>query len=170
MSKKNTKEKFVFFWKERSPFSQWHRCDFIINGIRFNCAEQYMMYQKAILFGDEQAAERILKANHPRKQKALGRQIRGYREDIWKANRETIVYDANYAKFIQNPDLKRTLLDTAGRTLVEASPVDRIWGIGLDKNHPDAKNREKWRGLNLLGEILTKLRDDLLQSKNRIKT
>jgi ribA/ribD-fused uncharacterized protein len=155
-------QRFTFFFRPEAPFSQWHPARFELAGHVFGCAEQYMMYGKAILFEDPEAAARILEAGSPRQHKALGRQVRHFDERIWKANRERIVGEGSRAKFTQNPALRQALLDTAGTQLVEASPFDRIWGIGLAASDPRAEDPSKWRGQNLLGKILTQLRDELL--------
>lgn len=152
-------EAFTFFWKHR--LSQWHRAPFELGGIAFTCAEQYMMFSKAILFGDREAAERILAAETPREHQAIGREIRGFDEPIWVLFREGIVYAGNYARFRQNPEQRELLLSTRGTTLVEASPHDRVWGIGLAADDPRALDRSQWLGLNLLGETLTRVREAL---------
>ena len=152
---------FTFFWKTSSPFSQWYPCRFRIGPVTFNCAEQYMMYQKALLFGDRQTGRQILAATSQKQQKALGRMVREFDPVRWEKHREGIVYDGNYAKFTQNRRLLGLLLDTGDTVLVEASPNDCVWGIGLLADHPDARNPENWRGLNLLGKIVTALRHDL---------
>lgn len=158
-------EKFTFFWKSESPFSNWYPAEFSIDGRKFNCSEQYMMYGKAILFKDEEMAEEILEAKSPGRQKDLGRKVRGFKHEIWQQNAREIVYKANEAKFSQNENLLKCLLKTKGTTLVEASPVDPIWGIGLAEDNPKARDRRKWRGKNWLGEVLTKLRDDILEGQ-----
>lgn len=152
---------FTFFWRTESPFSQWHPSPFVVEGISFNCAEQFMMYKKAKLFCDDETADEILKASKPSVQKELGRAVRDYHEAEWLQNRERIVYEGNFHKFTQNENLRKALLDTGETTLVEASPVDSVWGIGLSVDNPDAAFPEKWKGLNLLGKILTELREDL---------
>jgi ribA/ribD-fused uncharacterized protein len=157
-------EKFTFFYKTANPFSQWHKSKFIVDGMEFNCAEQYMMYKKAMLFNDTQRAELIMKKKDPREQKALGREV-NIDIDVWNRERFDIVYQGNYAKFTQNENLKKYLLDTAGTTLVEASPTDTVWGIGMSEEDPDRLDRSKWKGTNLLGEVLTKLREDLLKEE-----
>ncbi|MDF2936414.1 MAG: cyclohydrolase [Paenibacillaceae bacterium] len=157
-------ERFTFFYRTESPFSQWHPADFEIGGVQYNCAEQYMMHRKAVLFGDHLMAERILSAFTPREQKALGRKVQGFDKNLWEAHCKQFVYEANHGKFTQNPLLLETLLATKGTTLVEASPTDRIWGVGLEEDDPRIRNRATWRGTNWLGEILTKLREDLLAS------
>lgn len=155
-------EKFTFFWRTESPFSQWHPARFILNGITFNCVEQYMMYAKAKLFGDEEMAKLILRAKSPIEQKKLGRQVKSFDRAKWESHCKQIVYDGNHAKFTQNEDLLQILLQTAGTTLVEASPVDSIWGVGLAEDDPRIQDRKTWRGKNWLGEVLTRVREDLL--------
>ena len=158
-----TEEKFTLFF--RGPFSQWHRDSdhwFEVAGVTYNCAEQYMMAEKARLFGDEGAEKQIMSAGHPRDQKAIGKLVKPFDEDRWNLAARDIVYKGNYAKFTQHADLKDELLETAGTTLVEASPYDHIWGIKLGSINPDCHDRSKWRGTNWLGEVLTKVRDDLM--------
>ena len=164
MSSKS-KEKFTFFYRTESPFSQWHPAVFTIDGHSFQNAEQYMMYGKAMLFHDEQTAQRILQAKHPREQKQLGREVQHFDKKQWQQHAKDIVYQGNQAKFTQNPDLLEMLLATAGTTLVEASPTDTIWGVGLDEDNPLIRNRNTWKGTNWLGEVLTSLRDHLLQQQ-----
>jgi ribA/ribD-fused uncharacterized protein len=144
-------------------FSQWYKSNFTLHGVNFTHAEQYMMWQKATLFNDADTAEKILRAAHPKEQKELGRQVIGYKDDVWIQERETVVYRGNYAKFTQNPEMLSRLLDVRG-TFVEASPYDKIWGIGRGMDDPLALIESKWLGLNLLGKTLTRLRDDLLYS------
>jgi ribA/ribD-fused uncharacterized protein len=158
-------EKFTFFWN--GPFSQWYPSEFrienIISSTVFNCAEQAMMYAKAVLMSDMPTADKILASNNPKEQKALGREVSNFNEQLWDSMKYKLVYEANYEKFTQNPSLKRALLDTKGTTLVEASPYDRIWGIGLSEADPRAQDRTQWRGENLLGKILTDLRENLIE-------
>ncbi len=158
-------ERFTLFW--HGPFSQWHPCRFTVGGVEFNCAEQFMMYSKAILFGDVQNAQRILETATPKEQKALGREVGNFDEAVWTLFREGIVYTASYAKFTQNFDLQEILLATKGTTLVEASPRDGIWGIGLGEDDPKAQVRAEWGGRNLLGETLTRVREAILWEKAR---
>jgi ribA/ribD-fused uncharacterized protein len=154
-------EGFHFFWETASPFSQWHRCSFEAFGLQFNTAEQYMMHQKALLFGDHAIAAQILTTTNPRAQKGLGRQIANFDERIWKDNCRRIVYAANAHKFLQNEALLQALLATEEQLLVEASPDDAIWGIGLAADDPRAHNMATWLGTNWLGGMLTLLRDDI---------
>jgi ribA/ribD-fused uncharacterized protein len=155
-------EKFTFFYRTESPFSQWHPARFVVNDISFNCAEQYMMFRKAMLFGDKETMEKILLADSPGEQKQLGRMVRGFQKELWEAQCKSFVYDANYAKFTQNQHLLEKLLATKGTTLVEASPTDRIWGVGLLENNTAILDRKTWQGTNWLGEVLTNLRESLL--------
>ncbi|MCY1021206.1 NADAR family protein [Pyxidicoccus sp. MSG2] len=154
--------RFTFFWREESPFSQWHRSDFMVEGVRYMCAEQYMMAGKARLFGDAEVLASILKSASPKTHKALGRKVRDFDAAAWERERERIVYEGNRAKFTQSAELLKALLATKGTELVEASPLDRIWGVGLGAEDPRIQDPSKWRGLNLLGKVLTKLREDLL--------
>lgn len=121
-----------------------------------------MMYCKAFLFQDTECAAKILQSPTPRQQKALGRQVRGFDPRVWELFREGIVATGSYAKFTQDADLRELLLATAGTTLVEATPHDRVWGIGLGQEDPRAKDRSRWRGRNLLGEILTRTREAIV--------
>ena len=143
-------------------FSQWERRKFTVDGVEYNCCEQYMMASKARLFDDKEAERRIMRKTHPSDQKALGRLVRNFDEGKWNAVARDFVYEANYAKFTQHEDFKQKLLATAGTTLVEASKTDLIWGIGFDESDPLACDRSNWRGKNWLGEVLTKVRDDII--------
>ena len=163
LNKTEMEEKFTYFWSNKSPFSNWHKAEFTEHGIQYSCSEQYMMHHKALLFNDHDIAEQILKTSNPGKQKALGRKVKGFDEKKWEENCKQVVYQGNYLKFTQNEPLLKRLLKTKGTTLVEASPVDNIWGIGLAEDDPRAKSRETWQGKNWLGEVLTELRDHLIK-------
>jgi ribA/ribD-fused uncharacterized protein len=154
-------EEFEFFYKTSHPFSQWFACEFTVEGIVFNTAEQYMMYKKALLFDDKEVADKILKTTDPRQQKELGRQVVGFNNKLWQQYAFEIVYNANYQKFKQNADMKELLLDTSNKSIVEASPSDKIWGIGLSENDINRLDRTKWNGTNWLGEALTCVREDI---------
>ncbi|MFA6117379.1 MAG: NADAR family protein [Sphingomonas sp.] len=158
-----TEERFTFFWS--GPFSQWHPSNFTVDGERYATAEQYMMAEKARLFRDEDVRQQIMATADPRDQKALGRKVRFFDADRWNAVARAIVYRGNRAKFTTHRDLLTVLLDTEGTTIVEASPLDTIWGIGLAADSPDAHDRTKWRGTNWLGEVLTRLRDTLIEEQ-----
>ena len=152
---------FTMFWENESPFSQWHKWDFTAFGMGFNSAEQYMMYMKALLFEDYDTAEKVLATKDVRMQKELGRQVKGFDEKRWQYHCRRIVYMGNKYKFLQHHHLTITLLGTSGSLLVEASPFDKIWGIGLSADNPDAGDKSKWQGKNRLGYILSMLRDDI---------
>jgi ribA/ribD-fused uncharacterized protein len=153
---------FHFYWQSGSPFSQCHSCRYTLDGFEYCNAEQGMMHGKALLFQDDQAAQAILRTTSHQKIKALGRSVRGFHEKTWKKYRYGIVYRNNLAKFGQNPDILRKLLKTTGM-LVEASPDDPIWGIGLEEKIAKKIPVSKWPGLNLLGLVLTQVRDELLE-------
>lgn len=159
-------EEFTFFWDENSPFCQWYPSKFIIDGIQFNYAEQYMMYMKAKLFEDDEIASRILEADSPVLCRCLGRQVKNFDKYEWENVCKKIVYDGNYAKFSQNPKLKKELFSTVASTLVEASPYDRIWGVGLAEDDERILSRKSWQGKNWLGEILTEVREQLLREEH----
>jgi len=129
--------------------------------VTYSCTEQYMMAEKARLFGDETTLAGVLAATHPAEQKALGRQVTPFDEARWTAACREVVYRGNLAKFEQNGDLRGLLLATGNKVLAEASPKDRIWGIGLAADDPRATNRSAWRGKNWLGEALMRVRADL---------
>ncbi|WP_230374220.1 NADAR family protein [Pontivivens ytuae] len=150
-------DQWVFFWK--GPFSQWHMSTFKVWGKRFECAEQAMMYGKAHLFGDGKIAGEILKTDDPGRQKALGRKVRGFDEETWSAERVRIVAEVSLAKYEQNRGLRRKLLQTGERPLAEASPIDFIWGIGLDATNASQTPTDQWPGANLLGRVLMGVRD-----------
>lgn len=168
----NEKLKYVFFWGHtqkgneitKTCFSQWYPCSFVVEGVTYYTAEQYMMAQKALLFQDKKIFEEIMNAKHPKEYKALGRKIRGFDEEIWNEKRGQIVIDGNYAKFSQNEPLKKFLLATGDRVLVEASPYDRIWGIGMSMDTQNIENPTIWKGQNLLGFALMEVRE-LLQEE-----
>ncbi|SDD74098.1 NADAR family protein [Glycomyces harbinensis] len=145
----------------RGCLSQWWPVAFTEDGHRFASAEHYMMARKARLFGDAEAEERILASSHPAEAQKLGRKVRGFDHAVWEAERSAIVARGNELKFGQHPDLRAYLVATAGRVLVEASPRDRIWGIGLAAGDPRAASPAAWRGLNLLGFALMAARDRL---------
>ena len=120
-----------------------------------------MMYHKAVLFLDREVALKILEVSNPKEQKKLGRIVKNFHESTWNYYRSAIVYWGNKKKFTQNPSLHAELMSTVGTTLVEASPYDKIWGVGLSSKDVRIKNRNNWQGQNLLGEILTALRTRL---------
>ncbi len=162
--------KYVFFWGHQPQpdgsagkgcFSQWWPVEFTVDGVTYPSAEHFMMTAKALLFGDQDMAARIPAAGHPQQAKALGRQVRGFDEQRWAKRRFELVVAGNVAKFGQNPGLRDYLLATGDRVLVEASPRDRIWGIGMGAGNDLATSPGHWRGLNLLGFALMEARHQL---------
>ena len=161
------KEEYYFFYETKHPFSQWKKSEFQIDGLTLNSAEQYMMYRKAKLFDDNKIVDKIMASNNVREQKSLGREVKNFDLEIWTRNAIDIVYKGNKAKFEQNIDYLELLLSTKGKTLVEASPTDKVWGIGLTADDTDANNILKWKGTNWLGIVLTELRQEFLENNYR---
>ncbi len=164
------KPKYLTFWGHRAPsgggvgkgcFSQWWPSAFSVDGETYATAEHYMMTAKALLFGDVEAATQIRRAAHPRAAKELGRQVRGFDEQRWAERRFDLVVTGNLAKFGQHRELGDYLLGTGDRILVEASPYDRVWGIGLAAGHDHSTSPELWPGLNQLGFALMEVRHGL---------
>ena len=155
-------EDYVFFWS--GPFSNWHPSKFSMENsklqvIKFNRAEQAMMYFKAELFGDEDSMGKIMRTNDPSLQKKIGRAVANYDEEVWKEKRYNIVFQLLVEKFKQNSDLKSILLNTGDKCIVECSPYDKIWGIGMGVDqYPEILDKSNWKGENLLGEILMNVR------------
>ncbi|MGI5502695.1 NADAR family protein [Lentzea sp. CA-135723] len=159
--------KYLFFWGHQPErdggigkgcLSQWWPCSFSVDGQTFASAEHYMMWRKALLFDDLSVAAKVLSARTPAEAKALGRQVSGFSDAAWVSARLEIVVEGNLAKFGQDPALRSYLLGTGSRVLVEASPQDRVWGIGLVATDPRAADPASWLGLNLLGEALMEVR------------
>jgi len=149
----------IYFWD--SIYSNWHMCNFTLDGIEFNCAEQYLMYSKAKLFGDERIAKIILFEKHPRDQKKLGRMVSNFDKDIWDKNCFEIMVKGLVAKFSQNDDLLKQMLETENRIFVEGSPYDTIWGVGLHFEDSLILDESNWKGSNLLGKALVETRNIL---------
>jgi len=151
--------KGVYFWRNMCIFSQWLPSKFKgPDGFVYSNCEQWMMAGKARLFKDNRMLEQILKTTDPKKVKGLGRCVSKFNEDIWKANRERIVLDGNLLKFSQDKVLARALLATGDKLLVEASPLDKIWGVGLNPETASRTSKSQWKGLNLLGIALMETR------------
>lgn len=166
--------KWLMFWGHRplkdgavdaSCLSQWWPASFVVDATTYGSAEHWMMAGKARLFGDEQTRERILAARTPAEAKKLGRLVSDFDEQVWAAARFELVVQGSVAKFDQHPELLTYLLGTSNRVLVEASPMDRVWGIGLAATDEDATEPERWRGLNLLGFALMEARSRLGRSR-----
>jgi ribA/ribD-fused uncharacterized protein len=161
------KLRYRFFWGHKprkdgalsdSCFSQWWRCRFVVDGQAYSSAEQFMMAGKARLFGDDDALARVLATADPGRAKAIGRTVRSFVEATWERARFDLVTQGNVAKFGQDEALRNYLLSTRDQILVEASPMDRIWGIGLAADHEHIENPHEWRGENLLGFALVRTR------------
>ena len=154
-------DKHVVFWG--SAFSNFYPCSFTEGGKVWKNSEQCFMAKKAEYFKDMEILEEILKAETPEKAKKLGRKVKNFDAEKWSKVCFDKMYDAVYAKFSQNNDLKELLLssDFEGKGFVEGSPFDAIWGVKMDWRNPDIDNEENWRGQNLLGKVLNKVREDL---------
>jgi ribA/ribD-fused uncharacterized protein len=161
---------YLFFWGHRaaadgkitqSCFSQWWQSRFTVDITDFCCMEQYMMAAKAQLFEDEQIEKEILASQDPARIKALGRRVKNFDETRWNRYKYTIVLAGNYHKFSQDRRLFHYLLSTRDKVIVEASPVDSVWGIGLSQDAPQATQPHNWRGQNLLGFALMEVRDEI---------
>ncbi|MFF4489003.1 NADAR family protein [Streptomyces sp. NPDC001544] len=177
--------KFLHFWGHRprpdgrvgvSCLSQWWPSPFVVDGVEYATAEHWMMAGKARLFEDPEAERQVLAAGHPSQAKKAGRLVRGFDETIWERERFRIVVEGSVHKFSAHPELREFLLNTGersemgvppaggwGKVLVEASPVDRVWGIGLAADDEAAADPERWRGPNLLGFALMAARERLAQ-------
>lgn len=169
--KRSEEFKTLLFW--HGPLSQWWYSSFVVDDVEYNCAEQYMMAMKARMFGDDEVLAKIMKADgphtsqqeftqYPRAQKKLGREVRNFCPVAWHAVARDVVTRANIAKFAQNDKLMVALILTQGYTLVEASPYDPLWGIGLSEESEIAFNPAMWKGKNWLGQVLTELRNSVI--------
>lgn len=156
--------KYVFFW--HGVFSNWHPSpieyeNYDYDDIEFSNSEQMFMWLKAISFDDYESADKILACKTPREAKDLGRIVKNYDDSKWNTLRYDAMLQACLCKFRQNQDMKNDLLATGDRILVEASPYDKIWGIGMAADHPDIEDESKWKGTNLLGKVLMDVRKQL---------
>ncbi|AIV73732.1 NADAR family protein [Burkholderia pseudomallei] len=147
------------FFGAADVFSNWHPCCFTYHEVTFNSVEQFMMYAKALLFDDHATAAAILASASPREQKRLGRSVRGFDDARWVQVRESIMFVGCREKFRQNEAFVTALRATGASILVEASPYDRIWGVGLGEHDPRIADPSAWQGLNLLGKALMRVRD-----------
>ena len=145
----------------KGVFSQWHATAFDLEGFGFVTAEQWMMFAKAKLFEDETSADAIRATDDPSEQKRLGASVASFEQDVWDQWKVEIVYRGSLAKFSQNAGARRQLKSTAPAMLVEANPRDWIWGVGLSADNPAVNTYTDWKGENLLGRILTKVRHDV---------
>lgn len=146
----------IYFW--RGIFSNWYPCQFTIDNILFYNTEQAFMYRKAILFDDKETAEKIIAEKDPHLVKKFGREIKDYNDDVWSLARRDAMFKVNLEKFKQNPGLAIQLLDTGDKVLVEASPYDKVWGVGLAEDDDRILDESNWQGTNLLGNVLENVR------------
>ena len=152
-----TTDTHVYFW--RGEFSNWHPCQFVYLDNTFHSTEQAFMWRKAMCFKDKETADKILLTTDSQQAKRLGRLIKNYNEEIWGTARFWFMVYVNIQKFKQNPNLKKLLIDTENRILVEASPYDKIWGVGLEEENPLILDEKNWLGTNLLGKALMEVRN-----------
>ncbi|MFR3529720.1 MAG: NADAR family protein [Lachnospiraceae bacterium] len=153
--------------EENGYLSNWFLSEFTVGGITFSSMEQYMMYEKAVLFKDQTIAEKILQTDDVAKIKALGRTVHNFDDNVWAKEREGIVYNGVLEKFRQNPELAEKLERTDEEIIAECAVKDRIWGIGLSMEDENRRCIDKWRGQNLLGKILMQVREDI-RHQNRV--
>jgi ribA/ribD-fused uncharacterized protein len=158
----NKQRKFTFFWNTKSPLTNWWIEDFVWKDITFNCSEQYMMYRKALMFKDYRIADLIMNTKSPREQKDYGREVTGYIDEQWSEDRLDIVVEGLLCKFQQSASAKQYLIKTRGTYIAEASPYDLVWGIGMEASHPDVEDYGLWRGKNLLGIALMRVRNIII--------
>ena len=164
-------DKYVAFWG--GPFSNFYPCKIHYSGDKkfkspaadFHCSEQMFMWLKAIYFHDQEIADEILKVKTPKEAKALGRQVKNFSDDLWNEFKELAMFDAVYYKFKQNERLRNYLLSPAfdGLKFVEGSPIDKIWGVGVNWCDPKIADEKNWKGQNLLGKTLDDVRKLLLE-------
>ena len=157
-------ETHVFFWG--GELSNWFWSKFKYKDITFDNTEQAFMWEKANVFCDKETADKILRTPNPKENKKLGRQVTGFNTEEWIMYSYIFMVAVNYCKYSQNPELKEILLSTGDKTLVEASPVDKIWGIGIHWRDDDCLDETKWQGMNLLGKALMHVRDELKAEEN----
>lgn len=147
--------------EENGYLSNWYPSKFTVNDVDFSSMEQYMMYKKAVCFGDKDMANKILATDDVAEIKAFGRLVANYNESYWNGVRQIVVFEGLTAKFSQNEGLKAKLKATDNSILAECAVKDRIWGIGLSMNNPDRLQIDKWKGQNLLGYALMTVRERL---------
>lgn len=152
----NQNDKIVLFYGDE--FSNFHPCDFKYGDVWYNCSEQYYMSQKALYFNDMDTYGLIMGTKSPFIQKKLGRSVKGFEQSKWDKVKYNVMLWGCYLKFSQNAELKQMLLDTGEKLLAEASPTDKIWGIGLNQTNPDAFDPNNWDGTNMLGKVLMDIR------------
>jgi ribA/ribD-fused uncharacterized protein len=175
IKKYNSKKKlkYIFFWQpdkmtlSTGCFSQWQKSYFVVENNQYNCAEQYMMGRKALIFNDHEIFEKILSAKHPKQIKSLGKEVKNFSSTTWDDVKYGVVLNGNFYKFSQNENMLKLLISTGDKILVEASPLDKIWGVGLSEDNKIIENPSYWKGKNLLGFALMEVRDELKKIYNQ---
>lgn len=175
IEKFNSKQQldYVFFWQadknvlSTGCFSQWQKSNFIVEDRHYSSAEQYMMGQKALLFNDFETMEKILSTTNPKQIKALGREVKNFNANEWDNAKYSVVLNGNFYKFTQNEEMLKILISTENKILVEASPFDKIWGIGLSEDEENVDNPNHWKGQNLLGFALMEVRDAIKKDNKK---
>ena len=163
---------YLFFWGHhgkpdrvtKACLSQWYPASFEVDEVEYNCAEQYMMAEKARLFRDSETCEKIMSSSSPREIKALGRAVNNFNAELWSSVSKDIVVKGNLHKFSQNKDMFQFLCETGNKIIVEASPCDTIWGIGMSERDEGVSDPHNWKGTNHLGFALMEVRDMLVDS------
>lgn len=158
-------KEYLFFW--HGPLSQWVKSYFKEEKIEYCCAEQYMMAQKALMFKDPESFDKIMNSSNPKDHQKFGREVKNFDQKRWDSIKEEIVYRGNWLKFTQNKGFRDTLLKTKKYILVEASPFDKVWGIGMGVEDEGIEDSANWKGQNLLGKTITRVRDDILKDRKR---
>lgn len=148
----------VYFYSSDDYMSNFYPSEIMLNGTIYCCVEQILMSEKAKVFNDKGIYKEIMHTSNPTKIKTLGRKVKNFNNDIWLQHRDDILYNAIYAKFMQSSNLKKLLLNTKNKTLVEASPTDKIYGVGLRETDDRILNENNWQGTNLLGKTLMRVR------------
>jgi len=153
----------VAFWGSASPFSNFYPCRFVYKDVEWKSSEQCFMAMKAKCFKDEESYNRILESNTPQEARRLGRRVRGFNGILWFLASKSIMFEVVLAKFSQNDDLKSLILsdEFKGKKFVEGSPYDKKWGVGMRYTNPAIDDESNWKGKNLLGKVLDKVRERL---------
>jgi hypothetical protein len=160
----------VAFFTKSSEFSNHHPCSFIVDDTSYNCGEQYIAAQKALLFNDKKSNMKIMSTSDPIKIENSMKAIAGFNKQRWQNKAPELMLKGLEAKFVQNPDLGDTLLDTGDKTIIEASPTDSFWGVSLGLRSTDLFQRDKWNGMNHMGECLMRVRSMLADLRAYIKS
>lgn len=158
------------FYQKDNPFSNFYPAEIDAEGHHFATSEHYYHFKKAEIFDDQETMAKILQTTDPGKAKALGRKVKNFDESFWSSCSVDMMQMVNLAKYKQNPDIRKVLLDTEDLILAEASPIDKIWGIGMKSTDPGAHNPSNWKGQNLLGMVLMRVREQLRKEQESSST